>query len=162
MEGSAIFYLVICIYRNVMRSVSSYTACARTIVRREARGEVVIRFADNAPNTLIQYTNRTSKIADILMRVIPVHRFLPEALADILRKAPLTEHKVAFAWRSSVGPAIDRGTTVALRNGVLHVTVKEEAWGREVERSKGLIRARLDSLLGAGVVRAIEVGRAAL
>ena len=89
--------------------------------------------------------------------MIPVHRFLPEALADLLRKAPLTDHKVAFAWRSAVGPAIDRETTVALRDGVLHVTAKEAAWGREVERSQGLIRARLDALLGAGVVRAVTV-----
>ena len=89
--------------------------------------------------------------------MIPVHRFLPEALADILRKAPLTDDKVAFAWRSAVGPAIDRGTTVALHDGVLQVTAKEPAWGREVERSQSLIHARLDALLGAGVVRAITV-----
>jgi Dna[CI] antecedent, DciA len=89
--------------------------------------------------------------------VIPVHRFLPDALAEILRKAPLTDDKVAFAWRSSVGPAIDRGTTVTLRQGVLQVTAREAAWGREVERSEALIRARLDSLLGRGVVRAIAV-----
>jgi predicted nucleic acid-binding Zn ribbon protein len=89
--------------------------------------------------------------------VIPVHRFLPDALAEILRKAPLTDDKVAFAWRSSVGPAIDRGTTVSLREGVLQVTAREAAWGREVKRSEALIRARLDSLLGRDVVRAIEI-----
>jgi hypothetical protein len=89
--------------------------------------------------------------------VIPVHRFLPNALAEILRKVPLTDEKVAFAWRSSVGPAIDRGTTVSLREGVLRVTAREAAWGREVERSEALIRARLDSLLGRGVVHAIAV-----
>ena len=89
--------------------------------------------------------------------MVPVHRFLPEALAEILSKAPLTGDKVAFAWRSSVGPAIDRGTTVTLREGVLQVTAREIAWGREVERSEALIRARLDSLLGRGVVRSIAV-----
>jgi Dna[CI] antecedent, DciA len=89
--------------------------------------------------------------------VVPVHRFLPDALAEILRKAPLTDDKVAFAWRSSVGPAIDRGTTVSLREGVLQITAREAAWGREVARSEALIRARLDSLLGRGVVRAISV-----
>ena len=89
--------------------------------------------------------------------VIPVHRFLPDALADILRKAPLTDDKVAFAWRSSVGPAIDRGTTVSLREGILQVTAREAAWGREVQRSEALIRARLDSLLGRNVVRGISV-----
>lgn len=87
--------------------------------------------------------------------MIQVHRFIPDALAQILRKAPLSGEKVAFAWRSSVGPAIDRGTTVSLREGVLQVTAREAAWGREVERSEALIRARLDSLLGHGVVRAI-------
>jgi len=89
--------------------------------------------------------------------VIPVHRFLPDALAQILRKAPLSDDKVAFAWRSSVGPAIDRETAVSLREGVLQVTAREAAWGREVERSEALIRARLDSLLGRGVVRAIAI-----
>ena len=89
--------------------------------------------------------------------VIQVHRVIPDALAELLRKAPLTREKVAFAWRSSVGPAIDRETVVALNDGVLRVTVRAAAWGREVERSQALIRARLDSLLGRGVVRAIEI-----
>jgi hypothetical protein len=104
---------------------------------------------------LSAYHCRCKMYGDGLM--IPVHRFLPDALAAVLRKAPLTDHKVAFAWRSSVGPAIDRGTTVVLRDGVLHVTAKEAAWCREIERSQGLIRARLDALLGAGIVRMIEV-----
>jgi hypothetical protein len=89
--------------------------------------------------------------------MIQVHRVIPDALAEILRKAPLNDEKVAFAWRSSVGPAIDRGTTVSLQGGVLRVTVREAAWGREIERSETLIRARLDALLGRGVVRAIEI-----
>lgn len=84
---------------------------------------------------------------------------IPDALAEILRKAPLSDEKVAFAWRSSVGPAIDRGTTVSLQDGVLRVTVREAAWGREVERSEALIRARLDAMLGRGVVRSIEISR---
>ena len=89
--------------------------------------------------------------------VIQIHRIVPDALAEILRKAPLTDEKVAFAWRSSVGPAIDRETAVALNDGVLRVKVHAAAWGREVERSEALIRARLDSLLGRGVVRTIQI-----
>lgn len=89
--------------------------------------------------------------------MIQVHRFIPDALAQVLRKAPLNDEKVAFAWRSSVGPAIDRGTTVSLREGVLQVTAREAAWGREVRRSEALIRARLDALLGLGVVRTIAI-----
>ena len=89
--------------------------------------------------------------------MIQVHRVIPDALAEILRKAPLSDEKVAFAWRSAVGPAMDRGTSATLRDGVLRVTVRDPAWGREVERSEALIRARLDALLGRGIVRTIEI-----
>jgi len=82
---------------------------------------------------------------------------MPEALAEVLRKAPLNDEKIAFAWRAAVGAAMDRGTTVSLDRGVLRVRVKDPAWRREVERSAPLIRARLNALLGAGVVRSIEV-----
>ena len=89
--------------------------------------------------------------------VIPVHRILPAALAAILEKAPLSPEKVAFAWRSAVGPALDKVSTVELRGRVLYVNVKDARWQREVEHSAGVIRARLESMLGQGVVRSIEV-----
>ena len=82
---------------------------------------------------------------------------MPNALAEILRKAPLSDDKIAFAWRSAVGPALDRGTAITFADGVLRVTPREPAWAREVERSVALIRARLDAMLGRGVVRAIEL-----
>jgi hypothetical protein len=90
--------------------------------------------------------------------LIPVHRILPAALAAILEKAPLSPEKVAFAWRSAVGPAIDKVSTVELRDRVLHVTVADPRWQREIEHSAGLIRSRLASMLGEGVVRSIDVG----
>ena len=89
--------------------------------------------------------------------MIQVHRFMPGALADILRKAPLNDEKIAFAWRAAVGAALDRGTTVSLDKGVLRVRAESAAWRREVERSEALIRARLDALLGRGVVRTMEI-----
>jgi hypothetical protein len=89
--------------------------------------------------------------------VIPVHEVVPAALATVLRRAPLTPEKIAFAWRTAVGPAVDRVTTLELKERVLHVHAKDAAWQREVERSAGLIRARLDALLGEGVVRGIDV-----
>ena len=89
--------------------------------------------------------------------MIPVRQFMPEALAEILRKAPLTPEKVAFAWRSAVGAAVDKATTIALHGGVLHVRAKDAVWQRELERSAAVVRARLDALLGAGVVRYIDV-----
>ena len=89
----------------------------------------------------------------------PVHQFMPKVLADVLRKAPLTPEKVAFAWRAAVGPTVDNATTIELRDRVLHVRVKDAAWQREVERSAGLIRSRLETLLGDGIVRMLEVTR---
>jgi hypothetical protein len=86
----------------------------------------------------------------------PLSQFMPAALAEILRKAPLTPEKVAFAWRSAVGPAMDKATTIELRGAVLHVRARDASWQREVERSAGLIRSRLGTLLG-NVVRSINV-----
>ena len=82
---------------------------------------------------------------------------MPDALAVVLRKAPLTPDKVAFAWRTAVGPAVDRVTTVELKGRVLQVRAKDPAWQREVERSAGLIRSRLGLLLGDEVVRGLHV-----
>ena len=84
---------------------------------------------------------------------------MPEALAAVLRRAPLTPEKVAFSWRTAVGPAVDKVTSVDLRDGVLHVRARDTTWQREIERSAALIRSRLDTLLGDGVVRYIEVAK---
>jgi Dna[CI] antecedent, DciA len=89
--------------------------------------------------------------------VTPVHRFMPDALATVLRRAPLTPEKIAFSWRTAVGPAVDKVTSVALHNGVLHVRTRDASWQREIERSATLIRSRLESLLGEDVVRYIKV-----
>lgn len=87
-----------------------------------------------------------------------MRQVVPEAVAEIIRKAPLTPEKVAFAWRSVVGPAITQATTVSWGDdGVLRVKTKDAAWQREVERSAALIRSRLETLLGEQVVRYIDV-----
>jgi hypothetical protein len=88
--------------------------------------------------------------------VIPLQQFMPGALADVMRRAPLTPEKVAFAWRSAVGPAVDKATTVELIDGILRVRARDASWRREIERSAGLIRSRLIVVLG-NVVRWIEV-----
>jgi hypothetical protein len=82
---------------------------------------------------------------------------MPDALAVMLRKAPLTPEKVAFAWRTAVGPGVNRVTAIELKGTTLCVRVKDPAWQREIERSAGLIRARLGVLLGEGVVRGLDV-----
>lgn len=83
---------------------------------------------------------------------------MPAALATLLRKAPLTPEKVAFAWRTAVGPAVANATTTELRDGILYVTARDASWQREVERSAALIRSRLTTILG-NAVRTIEVSR---
>lgn len=89
--------------------------------------------------------------------MIPVHEVVPGALAAVLRKTPLTPDKIAFAWRVTVGPAVERATSIELRGAVLHVQTKDASWRREVERSAGVIRVRLQALLGRDVVRTIAV-----
>ena len=89
--------------------------------------------------------------------MIRLQSFLPDAVAAIVRKAPLTPEKVAFAWRTAVGPSVDRTTTVALEGSVLKVRAQNAAWRREIERSAALIRKRMDDLLGSGIVRSLDV-----
>ena len=87
--------------------------------------------------------------------MIPVSRVMPDVLAEVLRKAPLTPEKVAFAWRAAVGPSVDKVTTIELRQRTLHVRVKDATWQREINRSAALIRARLETLLGEGIVTSL-------
>lgn len=89
--------------------------------------------------------------------MIAVQAMLPAGLAEALRKAPLSDEKVALAWRIAVGPAVDHASRVALADGVLRVHVTRPEWQREIRRSSALIRARLDAFLGAGVVRSLKV-----
>jgi hypothetical protein len=89
--------------------------------------------------------------------MIPVNDFMTDALAEVLRRAPLTPEKVAFAWRHTVGPAVARATTIALEGHQLIVRVESGQWRREVQRSAPIIRERLDRLLGRGIVRTLTV-----
>ncbi len=82
---------------------------------------------------------------------------MPGALAELLRSAPLSPGKVAFAWRAAVGPAIDRATAATLQDGLLVIYADDRQWAREVTRSSGLILGRIQKLLGPDVVTGIEV-----
>ncbi len=83
--------------------------------------------------------------------MIPIQQVVPEALAAVLRKAPLTPEKVEFAWRSAVGAALAHVTAVSLRDGVLTVVARDGQWQREVNRARPMILARLQELLGDDV-----------
>ena len=51
----------------------------------------------------------------------PLAHAVPAALIELLRATPLSDAKVAFAWRTAVGPAVERATMVKLDRGVLVV-----------------------------------------
>jgi hypothetical protein len=92
--------------------------------------------------------------------MVRIHQVIPAALASLLREQPLSPGKVRFAWRAAVGQRGDRVSSIAIdRAGTLVVKVADGYWAREFERHAPLIRTRLETLLGAGVVRrlAIEV-----
>ena len=87
----------------------------------------------------------------------PLAQALPGALAELLRDAPLSDGKVAFARKAAVGPAFDRATVVKLDGTVLIVEVTTAQWAREIKRSIGVILPRLRTLLGSDTVTEIRV-----
>ena len=82
---------------------------------------------------------------------------IPGALRELLRGTALSDGKVTFAWNAAVGRALERVTTVKLERGVLIVEAASAQWAREIQRSSGVILARLQSLLGKDTVRKLEV-----
>ena len=82
---------------------------------------------------------------------------VPGALMELLRGAPLSDGKVTFAWNAAVGPALERVTTVKLERTVLIVDAASPQWSRELERLRGVILGRLQSLLGKDAVSSILI-----
>jgi predicted nucleic acid-binding Zn ribbon protein len=82
---------------------------------------------------------------------------LPGALAALLRDVPLSDGKVAFAWKTAVGSSVDRASSVKLEGRVLLVDVADQHWAREIVRSSSVILRRLQTLLGSDVLSRIEV-----
>jgi hypothetical protein len=78
-------------------------------------------------------------------------------MAALLRATPMSPGKLEFAWKSVVGPAMDRGTFVRLDGHRLLVDARTGAWAKEVTRSKHMILNRLQSLLGSDVVTELIV-----
>ena len=82
---------------------------------------------------------------------------MPAVVGEVVRKAPLTDEKVAFAWRLAVGPAIDKATTVRLAgDGTLYVTAESKAWVDSIRASIGLIRSRLAHYLGDDTIKRVS------
>ena len=88
--------------------------------------------------------------------MIKANQIMPAVVAEVVRKAPLTDEKVAFAWRLAVGPAVGKATSVRLADGTLYVTAESSAWNDSIRASIGMIRSRLDHYLGDGVVKRLH------
>ena len=91
----------------------------------------------------------------------PVQTLMSSAVARLVRPAPLSPEKIAFAWRAAVGPAVSRVTRVQLTGllGVLEVTVEDDRFGDELARSAPLLLKRLQELLGVDTVCFVQVNR---
>ncbi len=90
--------------------------------------------------------------------MIPVQQTIPDFLSHLLRKAPLSDEKVSFAWRAAVGPAIARVSSVRLTTaGTVEVQCADDHWRREIRRSAPVIKERLAGLLGAEMVKHLKV-----
>jgi len=89
--------------------------------------------------------------------VIKANQVMPAVVGEVIRKAPLTDEKVAFAWRLAVGPAIAKATTVRLApDGTLYLTAESKPWVDSIRASIGLIRSRLAHFLGDDAVKRIS------
>jgi hypothetical protein len=90
--------------------------------------------------------------------MVPLQSVLPEAMAALLARQPLSPGKVALAWRLAVGPLLARVATVRLgADGVLEVRTTDARWREELERASGLIQRRLATILGEGTVGALDI-----
>ena len=89
--------------------------------------------------------------------MIKANQVLPGVVAEVVRKAPLSDAKVAFAWRLAVGPALDKATKVRLgSDGTLYVSAESKAWLDSIRASVGMIRSRLAHYLGDETIKRID------
>ncbi|MEO7135783.1 MAG: DUF721 domain-containing protein [Vicinamibacterales bacterium] len=89
--------------------------------------------------------------------MIKANQVIPGVVAEVVRKAPLTDEKVAFAWRLTVGPALGKATSVRLAaDGTLYVTADSQAWNDAIRASIGMIRSRLAHYLGDHTIKRIS------
>ena len=79
------------------------------------------------------------------------------AVRALIAAQPVTDAKVAFAWALAAGPALARAATITWKDGELRVEATSETWRKELLRAKPMLEARIDDILGPGVVRRISL-----
>ncbi len=95
------------------------------------------------------FSNTSAPLRGLSDQLVVIRRTGPSRSASETRP---------FAWKTAVGPAIDRATAISLLDsGALEVRVTDQHWRRELKRSAPMILERLATMLGAGTVTKIEV-----
>lgn len=89
-----------------------------------------------------------------------VQMIAPDVLVEIIRRQPTSRARTLFAWSAAVGAALSRATSVDLIGTNLRVSARDARWARELDRNRDVILARLQHLLGAGVITQIEISHA--
>jgi predicted nucleic acid-binding Zn ribbon protein len=93
--------------------------------------------------------------------MLPLNATAPRAVAELIKRTPLTPGKIEFVWRAAVGPAIARVTHVTLdTHGVLVVRTPDRHWAGEIRRSAVFITTRINALLGETVIKDIRTHHA--
>ena len=82
---------------------------------------------------------------------------MPGAIAELLRGAPMSSGKIDFAWKTAVGSAFGRVTSVRLEGHILLIDAATAPWAREIRRSSPIILRRLQTLLGEDVITELAV-----
>ena len=90
----------------------------------------------------------------------PLSSTATQALRSLLGLQPNTPAKIGFAWQIAAGPALSRASRLEWADaGTLTVHAASANWRREIQRARPILAARLDQLLGPGVVRRIVIAR---
>lgn len=80
------------------------------------------------------------------------------AILDSLPRRWPTQTAVEVAWRLTAGPALAEQATVgALRDGVLHLHVRDTAGERQIASLRPELIGGLNARLGPGTIRGMSV-----
>ena len=87
----------------------------------------------------------------------PIHAALDDLIGSLGIKQKLQEYDAVVYWNSTVGEQISKMTTaVRITQGILYVRVKTSTWRNELTLRKKEIVDKLNTVIGADIVRDIK------
>ena len=88
----------------------------------------------------------------------PINQTAVSTLKAMLAGQPLSEAKVAFAWRIAAGATLAAATSIAWSDdGRLRVRARSDEWRRELIRARPLVLHRLRDLVGADSIKSLTI-----